>query len=90
MQSPQLKGYRIITYPEGPKTQCEACIINQLVLWKPVLTEKKKKGPMRPRYTARPFKIHSSPNNVAGIVLIIILCKEMWKNPRQVFIKQEG
>lgn len=50
----------------------------------------KKKGGNTPRNTAQPFRIHSSPNNVTGIVLIIILCKEMWKIPRQVFIRKDG
>lgn len=45
----------------------------------------REKGQRTP-YTVLPFNIHSSPNNVAGTVLIIILCKEKEKNPRQVFI----
>lgn len=45
----------------------------------------REKGQYTP-YMALPFNIHSSPNNVAGTVLIIILCKEKEKNPRQVFI----
>lgn len=32
-------------------------------------------------YTALFFIIHSSPNNMAGIVFIIILCKRKVENP---------
>lgn len=49
----------------------------------------REKGQYTP-YTPLPFNIHSSPNNVAGTVLIIILCKEKEKNPRQVFIWEKS
>lgn len=50
----------------------------------------REKGQYTP-HTALPFNIHSSPNNVAETVLIIILCKEREKKilDRFLFEKKE-